>query len=100
MSFWKNLSVSKMNASKIVINGQTYSGSNVNIVNGRVIINGNDVTPESKTINISVEGDIESLHVDACSQITVYGDVHNLDSGVGGVNCRNVTDMSELAPET
>lgn len=35
----------------ITINGNTYSGDNIVITNGRVVINDNDVTPDSKQIN-------------------------------------------------
>ena len=47
--------------STIVINGNTYSGSNIVISNNRLIVNGCDVTPDGKEINIKVEGNINEL---------------------------------------
>ena len=106
MSFWKSLSkgfiadslteknvsldFGKTSSSRIIVNGQVYTGTNVNVVNGKVIIDGKDMTPESKTINIVVEGNIEKLDVDACSMITVNGQVGELESGAGDVKCGDV----------
>ncbi len=64
----------------IKINGTTYSGRTITIVNGKVIINeeikgGKDVTPDGKEINILVEGGIDILTVDACNVVGVEGNV-------------------------
>lgn len=63
---------------QITINGKNYSGNNISITNGKVIINGTDVTPDSKTIEIKVNGNIEKLDVDACDKITITGNVSNV----------------------
>ncbi len=78
--------------SSITINGKSYVGKSVTIVNGKVIVNGNEVTPEdSKTITINVEGDIDELNVDACEKITVKGNVKNIQTSSGDIDCGNVT---------
>lgn len=64
----------------VVINGNTYSGNNIVVKNGKVLIDGNDVTPETKEINISVEGNIESLKVDSCNTVNVTGSVTNVST--------------------
>lgn len=85
---------------------QTNNGS-ITISNGRVIVDGKDVTPDSKVITISVEGNIEKLRVDSCEKVQVTGqcgtvsttsgdieiegDVSGSVSSVSGdVDCRNV----------
>lgn len=91
----------------IIINGNSYSGKNVVISNGKVIIDGNDLTPDSKSINIDVNGNINEINADFCNKIYVNGDVGVVktksgDVGVSGdvsggiqtmsgdVDCRNV----------
>lgn len=65
------------------------NGSNIVIKNGKVIIDGQDVTPDQKEINIVVEGSVENLTVSYCEQITVNENVNNLNSNSGKVNCLN-----------
>lgn len=51
--------------STITIDGNTYSGNSIVVTtNGKIIINGKDVTPDNKEINISVQGNIDELKVD------------------------------------
>ena len=57
------------NMGTISINGVNYSGNNIIISNGKVVINGKDVTPDSKEINIKVEGNIDKLVVDSCIKL-------------------------------
>ena len=78
--------------STITINGNTYSGNSIVVTNGKVVINGKDVTPDSKEINISVEGNIEELKVDACNKVEITGDVSNVKTQSGDVEISgNVT---------
>jgi hypothetical protein len=78
--------------STITINGNTYSGNNIVVTKGKVIINGKDVTPDSKEININVEGNIEELKVDTCDSIIINGDVSNITTQSGDVEISgNVT---------
>lgn len=96
MSFLKRLfdvnsvSVKNIASSTININGESYTGSSVSIKNGKVIIDGKDMTPDAKIINISVEGNVETINVDACSTIEIKGDVNELHVGCGDVTCENV----------
>jgi hypothetical protein len=78
--------------SSITVNGKNYVGSSVTIMNGKVIVNGKEVTPEdSKVITINIEGDVEELNVDVCEKITIKGNVKNIQTSSGDVECNNIT---------
>ncbi len=77
----------------ITINGKTIvlsGGSSVQILNGNVIVNGQNVTPEGKDIRIEIHGNVERLDVDACNQVTVSGSVQKLSTVSGDVKCGDV----------
>lgn len=76
--------------SSIKINSRSYTGKNIQVINGKVIVDGKDVTPDEKEIYITVDGPVQTLKVDACSTITINGDVERVDSGAGDVTCGNV----------
>lgn len=85
----------------IVINGVTISGGgqNVTIRNGKVIVDGKNVTPDAKEINIFVTGNVQCIEADACQKISVTGDAGSVitQSGnveVGGAIGGNVNTMS------
>ena len=75
----------------ILINTKSYVGRNVNIINGRVIVDGQDVTPDSKTITIQVDGNVDNLKVDACNWVKVSGDVVRVEMGAGDIECSDIT---------
>lgn len=60
----------------ITINGHTYFGNNVTVKNGKVIVDGKDYTPsDSKSISISIQGDLKDLSVDCCDKVDIKGNV-------------------------
>ena len=70
----------------ININGVSYqSKGNITVINGKVIIDGDDVTPNGKEINISIDGNIENLDIDVCSKLSITGDVNRLKTTSGDV---------------
>lgn len=75
----------------IIINGKRFVGKNVSIKNGEIVVDGVNVTPNEKTINIEVAGNIETLKVDSCDKIIVTGDVTNLQNGSGDITCKNIS---------
>jgi len=79
---------------KIRINNSTYSGNSIVITNGKVIIDGIDMTPDSKEINITVEGNIDALKVDVCNEIKVKGSVKNISTKSGDVEITGDVDGS------
>ena len=91
----------------VTINGKTYSGSDVSIVDGKVYIDGqltDPNAPEQRTMKIVVEGMLQSLSVtrgdvecgDVGGSIHCDGSVHCRDvresvEASGSVQCHNVT---------
>lgn len=71
--------------SSITINGKSYYGNNITVVNNKVIIDGKDATPDAKEINIIVQGDITTLKVDNCNELCVNGIVNELETRNGSV---------------
>lgn len=65
----------------VTINGKTYKGRNVLVVNGRVIIDGKDASDQpdgtAKTYNIHIEGSLNELKIEGYgADVTVQGDVN------------------------
>ncbi len=75
---------------KNIINGVTYEGNSISITNGRVFVDGKEVTPDGKTITIEVQGNIEFLKADACYMIAVTGECGKVETASGDVKCGNV----------
>lgn len=87
-NFFRNVvktTVSNVSNSTISINGTTYVGNNVKIVNGKVIVDGKDMTPDAKNITIQVNGDISNLDVDICDKLSITGNVNELSTVSGDV---------------
>jgi len=72
--------------STFTINGVTYTGNNISVINNKVIIDGVDQTPNAKQITITIDGNVTELKVDACQTITVTGNVNNLKTQSGDVD--------------
>lgn len=75
------------------INGRSFTGNNLTMRNGRIILDGVDVTDDTgvdpKTIlEIKLTGDLESLDCD--KSVTVIGQVKGNIDARGSVNCDNV----------
>ena len=77
---------------KITINGITITGGrSINISGDRIIVDGRDVTPDAKTINIVVNGNIEQLSTDAVNTLEINGSIMgNVETGSGDVKCGDV----------
>lgn len=67
-----------------IINGMVVDGDLI-ITNGKVFVNGKQVTTDGKIINISIEGNVETLKVDACDKILVNGDVGSISTASGDI---------------
>lgn len=71
----------------ISINGKSYTGNNVKVVNSVVFIDGKRVDgDDQKVINIVVNGYIEDLTVDACNKVEVKGSVKYVNTTSGDVD--------------
>lgn len=85
----KNILIKIKKMSIISINGNTYIGNSVAISNGKVFIDGKEAScdgKDSKEINITVNGNIDELKVDACNKVLVTGDVFNIHTQSGDVD--------------
>jgi DUF4097 and DUF4098 domain-containing protein YvlB len=67
-----------------IINGLVVDGD-LSIRNGKVLVNGKEITTDGKKINISIEGNVENLQVDSCDKIIINGDVGRLQTTSGDV---------------
>lgn len=77
--------------SSITINGKTYVGRNISIINNKIYID--DVEQESmsttdKELNIQLSGTIKNLHTDR--SVTVSGGVVEKIDANGSVSCGDV----------
>lgn len=79
----------------MIINNNVQVGRSIVISNGKIIIDGKDVTPEGKTINISIEGDVDNISVDMCNKFEVKGNVNSIVSTSGDIECGDVTGNIE-----
>jgi len=75
----------------ININGTYISGNNITITKNRVIIDGVDVTPDSKVITITVDGNIDEINADYCQKILVNGNVRSITATSGDIECKEVS---------
>lgn len=66
--------------------GGNISGRDIIISNNRVIVNGKDVTPDAKEINITVEGAVDKLEVDACNSLKINGNCGSVKTTSGDVD--------------
>lgn len=82
-----------MNTIKINGGSVSISGRSVVIQNGRVVVDGKDVTgDDAKIINIEIQGNVESVSADVCNTISVTGSVGTVKTQSGDVRCGDVAD--------
>jgi hypothetical protein len=87
--------------STISINGKTYTGKNVSIINGEVIIDGVKQNGDKLqgVVRVEITGDPASIDCDA--PVTVKGNVKGNVIADGPVTCGNVTgDVTADGPCT
>jgi|TARA_R110000851_G_scaffold47424_1_gene115033 hypothetical protein len=78
--------VSSYGKSTITINGKSYVGNNVTVRNNKVIVDGKVWDDkDTKEINITIDGSVDQLEVDAANQIKVNGNVNKLRTSSGDV---------------
>ena len=85
--------------SKIIIGGNAFEvQGTLSMINGKwydgtgqeIDMNNLAGLKEAKTINITIEGDVERLEVDCCSSITVNGNVRKVNTGSGSITCKDI----------
>jgi hypothetical protein len=78
----------------IQINGKTYKGNNISMNNGKILIDGKAVEghEDEKVINVTVNGNINSLAIDDCEEIKITGECGAVTSKNGNIVVKgNVT---------
>lgn len=83
----------------ITMNGVTYHGDNIAMINNKIFVDGKDVTPETMQVSINVVGDVEKISADMCAMIHVTGNCGFIktasgDVDVGGDVTGSVSTMS------
>lgn len=71
--------------SEININGTVVKGTNIVIINGKVIVDGKSVAAEGPKINITVQGNVDKIDVDYCEKVSVIGDVGEVVTSSGDI---------------
>lgn len=61
---------------------------------GKIMVNGVDVTPDAKHINIVVTGGCGSIKVDCCESLSVDGDTGPVSTQSGDVEVKGNVDGS------
>lgn len=78
--------------SNISIGGKTIkvSGKSVSVINGKVIVDGKEITDLSNSgipaITIIVEGNTNSIEVDVANTVTVHGNAEKVSSVSGDIH--------------
>ena len=73
----------------IKINGKVYQSNNVSIINNKVIVDGVVIDLE-KSLTVNLEGNVETLTVDACNSITVSGTAGKVKTTSGDIKCGDI----------
>lgn len=72
------------------INGRYIDGTNIIVNNGKVFVDGEDITPEGKNITIAIEGSVDNLDVDYCNNIYINGNANTVKTTSGDVTLNEV----------
>ena len=79
---------------ELSINGMSisgnFSGRNIQVLNGKILIDGHDVTPDTKTITIEIHGNVENLDSGSCQSVTINGSAGPIKGGSGNIQCGTV----------
>ncbi len=88
----------------ININGKTYKGNNLSVVNGKIFVDGEAIPvlskglsglhsspkDESIIVNITVSGNVNSIKCDCVQAFHVTGNVGQASTVSGDISCGNV----------
>ena len=85
-----------MKMSSVIINGKSYIGSTVKVSGNKITINGTDVTPDTKIVNITIEGDVDEVHADYCEKIVVNGNAKTVTTTSGDIECKDIAGDVKL----
>lgn len=90
-NYGDDMNIQMGSSGTVTINGQSFSGSNISIVNGKVVVDGKTQDMELKgigPITVQVDGDVNQVKTGSGS---VYAkNVHTIQTGSGDVECGSV----------
>ena len=72
-------------------NNNVVAGRNIQIKDGRVFVDGQEVNTEGGPIILQVEGDVERIEADVVSSIEVSGQAGSVATQAGDVHCGDVS---------
>lgn len=75
----------------VSINGTTIitNVKSIRVAGGRIIVDGQDITPDVPNIVVSVQGDIDTVTTEH-GDVVVEGSVGKIESKNGNIQCRDV----------
>lgn len=87
-NFSSSSTIRDMKNSNVTINGINITGSanSVVIKNNKVYVDGKDVTPSEKEINIEVHGNVNSINADSVSRIVITGNTEYAKTMSGSID--------------
>lgn len=92
----KSVNISGISGSSITINGETYKGNSIKIVNGVVTVGDQTFSPEGKVI-INIIGNVGYVET-ASGDVSVKGEVTRVSTVSGDVECGAVSlDVSTVS---
>jgi hypothetical protein len=76
----------------VSINNVSHSVTNsMTISDGKVIIDGVDVTQDYEKVSIVIHGDVKSIEVGVCKDVTINGNTGSVTTRHGSIKCGDVT---------
>ena len=77
------------NVGRTVINGKAITGSVITFEGGRMLVDGKPFEDwsdsDEKVVNITINGNVDTLDVECCSSITISGDAKKVKTGSGEI---------------
>lgn len=93
---WTNKDNIFKSSNTIIINGKTYSGNTVSMKDSKIYIDGTEQYKDEKVINITVNGNVDELNLNPCSNVVINGNVlGNVETISGNIECRDIYKNAE-----
>lgn len=75
---------------QLTINGKTYQGNDIQIINGNIYIDGVLQSQNQNNLEIHIHGNVQNLECD--QNITIHGNVENANAK-GSINCNDAQSV-------
>lgn len=75
--------------STVIINGKHIEANGtISVINNKIFVDGKDITPDAKEINIQVIGNVNELKIDVANKVSIQGNVTNVKSTSGDIQIK------------